>query len=459
MANTGKLDFLFNPRSIAVVGATDSKGKLSSVIMASLDNAGFKGKIYPVNPKYDIVGGRRCFPDIKAIEEDVDLAVVAVSSATAVEVIRGAAGLVKGAIVIGGGFSETGFNGALLEAELKEISAKSGIRIVGPNCMGIYDTVSSVDTFFIPRERAKRPGPGRVSVLSQSGSFALIAMEEFALEGIGVARVVSYGNKADVDEADCLDFLAEDSSTGAVLLYIEGISDGRKFVESATECAKKKPVIALKAGRYSAGGGAARSHTGAMAGRYELYKAAFKKAGVIEISGYEEFIDAGRVFSRFGKAHGKRVVIITDGGGIGVSMADECAARGLIVAQLSDEKVERLKKTFPGYFTVSNPLDLTGSATDEWYGDALRETLEGDDFDIAIVAALWGPPALTNALPAVLAETAKKSGKPVIICSPGGEYAKTRKRLFEESGLPVFSTPEGAVRAAAALSKVPRTAK
>ncbi|MFZ3073185.1 MAG: CoA-binding protein [Thermodesulfobacteriota bacterium] len=453
MAPEGKLDFLFNPRSIAVVGATDSKGKLASIIMESLGNAGFKGKIYPVNPKHSEVRGMPCFPDIKAIGEAVDLAVIAVSSSTAVEVIRGAAGFLKGAIVIGGGFSETGFNGAALEAELKEISNKSGVRIIGPNCMGIFDTISGVDTFFIPRERAKRPGLGRVSVLSQSGSFALIAMEEFASEGIGVARVVSYGNKADVDEADCLDFLAEDSSTGAALLYIEGISDGRKFVESAARCAKKKPVIALKAGRYGAGGGAARSHTGAMAGRYELYRAAFKKAGVIEISGYEEFIDAGRVFSRFPGAGGKRVAIITDGGGIGVSMADECAAHGLIVAQLSDEKVEKLKKTFPSYFTVSNPFDLTGSATDESYGDALTETLGGDDFDIAIVAALWGPPALTDALPARLAEIAKNSGKPVIICSPGGEYAKAKKRLFEEFGLPVFSTPEGAVRAAAALSK------
>jgi len=465
------LAFFFNPKSVAIVGASSAPGKLSGIILESLKISGFAGSVYPVNPKYKTVAGFKCYKSLADIKKEVDVAVFALPAGAVPDALTEAAGRVKGAIVIGGGFGEAGMDGAALEGRLKDIAKKGGIRVIGPNCMGIYDTASKLDTFFIPNGRIKRPLPGGISIVSQSGSFAVTAMDELAAEKIGVARVISYGNRADVNEADCLEFLADDEHTKAVVLYIESVEDGRRFVEAASRCASKKPVMALKAGRDTAGSRAAASHTGAIAGRYEIYRAAFKKAGVIELSGYEEFICACRVFGgitpfgglsplRGGMAArditppaGNRVMIITDGGGMGVGIADECLAAGLNPAPLSAEIVDMLKGSFPPYFTISNPMDLTGSATNASYAEALAKTMNGDEFDMVIVAALWGPPGLTDGLVKMLSEKAREINKPVIVCSPGGEFARKKSGLFRKAGLPVFSTPESAVRAAALLSR------
>ncbi|MEE9613762.1 MAG: CoA-binding protein [Thermodesulfobacteriota bacterium] len=453
MGKQRELDFLFNPGSIAVVGASDTPGKLSAIVMESLGGSGFTGGVYPVNPKYETVRGLKCYPSIKDIGAPIDLAVVAVPAAAVSGVFKEAEGKLRGAVVVSGGFGETDDRGKALEDELRDVIKKTGIRVVGPNCMGIYDAVSGVDTFFIPVERIKRPGRGSIAVLSQSGSFALTAMDELAAEGVGVSRVLSYGNMVDVSETDCLDFLARDDATETVVLYIESIKDGRRFVESAKNCARRKTVMALKVGRGEVGRAAARSHTGAMAGRDELYSAAFKKAGVVELSGYEEFMDGCKAVGMQSAAKGRRVAVITDAGGIGVNVADACVSAGLEVSALPDGKKERLKAVLPSYFTVGNPLDLTGSATDEWFAEAVGVALDGDDYDLAIVAPLWGPPGLTDRLPELLAERIAMAGKPAIICSPGGKYSQERKGLFTERGLPVFASPESAVRAAAILAR------
>ncbi len=453
MAESKGLDLFFNPRSIAIVGASEKPGKLSGKILQSLRSSGFKGKIYPVNPRYRSVGGEKCFQTVSDIKEGVDLAVFAVPAPSTVEALKQVGGKTHAAIIVSGGFSEVGEEGKALEKEIKEISKTAGIRVIGPNCMGIYDNFSKLDTFFITGERIKRPGEGTLSIISQSGSFALTAMDELAAEGVGVARVISYGNKADVNESDCLEFLAEDDRTKAVAVYIESVEEGRRFVEAASKCSAKKPVMAVKVGKMGAGVKAAHSHTGAIAGRYEVYKAAFRKARIIELEGYEDFIGACKVFGMQKSARGNRVIIITDGGGIGVGLADACAKMCLDVAPLNEDVREDLQALFPKYFAVSNPLDLTGSATDEMYSEALEKTMEGDSYDIAIVAAMWGPPALTDDLAELLADKTSVIKKPVIICSPGGEYTRKRIGLFQKAGLPVFQTPESAARAAAALSR------
>ncbi len=454
MAQRGKNDlgFLFNPESIAVVGASPVPGKLSHIILESLDAAGFRGSVYPVNPKYDSVGGLKCYPSIEAIDGIVDLAVIAVPAEAVPAVIRGAKGRLRGAVVVSGGFGEKDEKGRRLEEELINSAQTAGIRIIGPNCMGIFDAVTGVDTFFIPRDRVKRPKRGTISILSQSGSFALTAIDLLSEEGIGAARVVSYGNRVDVDESDCLEFLAYDDSTHAVALYIESVKDGRRFVEAASLCSSKKPVIAVKVGKSGAGVSAARSHTGALAGRYELYRAAFKKAGIKELLGFEDFMDGCRALGVYRPVQGNRVIIITDGGGVGVNIADACSSLGLHVAPLPEALRDEILKKFPPYFIVGNPLDLTGSVTDEWVATALKRTLGDDGFDAAIVAALWGPPGLTDRLPGLIADCAKLVRKPLIVCSPGGEFSKSKRRLFIEKGLPVFDTPESAARAAAILA-------
>ncbi|HBG46993.1 MAG TPA: CoA-binding protein [Deltaproteobacteria bacterium] len=453
MANGANISFFFSPGSVAVVGASDEPGKISNIIISSLLRSGFAGRIYPVNPKHSSVHGMKCLPALEDADEVIDVAVFAIPAGAVPAALRGAEGKIRGAIIVSGGFSETGEDGKALEREVSEAARALRIRVIGPNCMGIFDTVSRVDTFFIPEDRVKRPPPGGLSILSQSGSFAATAMDELAADGIGVARVVSYGNKSDVNESDCLDFLAGDPATKAVAVYVESIDDGRRFVEAASRCSSIKPVMAVKVGKAGAGATAARSHTGAIAGRYEIYRAAFRKAGVIELNGYEEFLAACKAFGLQGRAKGNRVIIITDGGGVGVGIADACQAIGLDAAPLPEELRAELKAVFPPYFSISNPLDLTGSATDESYALALSRTMAGEHYDIAIVAALWGPPALTEALPGMLAQKPGFTEKPIIVCSPGGEYARKRFSLFREAGLPVFSTPEEAVRAAAVLAR------
>ncbi|MBI5642700.1 MAG: CoA-binding protein [Deltaproteobacteria bacterium] len=449
-----RLDAFFSPGSVAVVGASAEPGKLSNIILESLKKTGFPGEVYPVNPKYSSIGELPCYPSISDIGSNkVDLAVFALPAEKTIDVLRQSAGLIKGAIIIGGGFGETSEEGKVLERKIKEFVKETGIRVIGPNCMGIYDTVSRLDTFFIPGDRIERPVKGGLSILSQSGSFAITAMDELAAEGVGVARVISYGNKADVGETDCLEFLVDDEETTAVAIYIESIEDGRRFVEAAARCAAKKPVMAVKVGKAGAGINAARSHTGAIAGRYEIYRAAFRKAGVIELDGYEDFIAACKAFGTRKEALGNRVMIITDGGGMGVGIADACSASGLEVPPLSEGLIEKLAGVFPPYFAISNPIDLTGSATDGMYAEALERTLSEDVYDMAIVAALWGPPALSDGLPALLADRAEFIKKPVLICSPGGRYSRAKAELFRRSGFPVFPTPEAAVRAASVLAR------
>ncbi|MBI5492697.1 MAG: acetate--CoA ligase family protein [Deltaproteobacteria bacterium] len=442
----------FDPRSVAVVGASDKPGKISNIIVRSL-KAAFPGPIYPVNPKYTSVEGLKCYPSVQDIDGKVDLAIYALPAGATPDAIRSSSGKVGGAILVSGGFAEAGESGRALEKELKETARHEGIRIIGPNCMGIYDNVSRLDTFFISTERIRRPAPGGVSIISQSGSFAITAMDELASEGVGVARVISYGNRMDVNESDCLEFLADDPATTAVALYIESVEDGRRFVEAAKRCSSKKPVMAVKVGKYGAGARAALSHTGAMAGRLEVYRAAFKKAGVVELAGYEDFLAGCKVFGKDLRPEGNRVMIITDGGGMGVEIADACLAMGLEVPPLTEDVKEAIAPLFPQYFAIGNPIDLTGSATDDMFAQALEKAMSSDGFDIAIVAALWGPPALTDDLPELLSEKAVFTGKPVIICSPGGEYTRQRLGLFRKFGFPVFTTPEGAVRGAAALAR------
>lgn len=444
------MSFFFKPRSIAVIGASPIPAKLSYVILENLKKAGFPGAIYPVNPKYSSINSLRCYKSITETNDNIDIAVIALPAPLVIEALKDAGKKVRGAIIISSGFKEMGDDGKRLEEGVKEVAEKNGIRIMGPNCMGIYDNISRIDTFFISADRIRRPGRGGISIISQSGSFAGTIMDELAYEGIGVARVISYGNRVDVGETDCLEFLTDDDATKVVALYIESIDDGRRFVDAASRCTRKKPVIAVKVGRRDAGVYAARSHTGAMTGKYEIYRAAFKKAGVIEIDGYEGLKDACKVLNTYNFSRGKKVLIITDGGGIGVRISDACDNSGLEVAELSEEIKKRLASKLPPFCSVGNPIDLTGSVTDEYYITALEEGLK-NGFDIAIVTVLWGPPQLTERLVDKLKEFITKQNIPIIICSPGGKFTKRINSLFEGKGMPVFSTPESAVRAAAIL--------
>jgi acyl-CoA synthetase (NDP forming) len=277
-------------------------------------------------------------------------------------------------------------------------------------------------------------------------------MDTLSAEGLGVARIVNYGNRVDVGESDCLEYLAGDEATRVVGVYMESVDDGRRFIEASKRCVREKPVFAIKIGRHEGGVSAAKSHTGAIAGRYEIYKAAFKKAGITEVKSYSEFLDACKVLSKEQTIGGRRILIITDGGGMGASVADACGDMGLEISKPSQKIKDVLRSRLPPFSAVENPIDLTGSVKDDDYVMVLKEAM--DEYDAAIVMVLWGPPALTDGLITMLKDVAFELKKPVIICSPGGEHTRKKNKMFEEVGLPVFSSPEEAARAAAVLSRV-----
>jgi len=417
------IDFFFKPESIALIGASPNPGKLSHTILKSLRKMNFEGKIYPVNPGYREIEGLKCYSTPGEIGDRIDIAIFAVPAKAVLEILKGNVENIKGAIIVSSGFREMGPDGKKTEDDLRALLKEKGIRAMGPNCLGIYDTVSNTDTFFIEREKIGRPVKGGVSVLTQSGSFAAMIMDELAYEGAGVARVVSYGNKVDVDESDCLEFLARDEATKAVALYIESVTDGRRFLETASRCVKKKPVVALKVGKREPGARAASSHTGAISGMYEAYEAAFRKTGIIEVASYEELKDACKVLNRYSPVQGKRVLIITDGGGVGISIADACEEAGLRVPELSEIAVKILKEKLPAFASVRNPVDLTGSVRDEHYVAAMQET-PAEEYDLAIVSLLWGPPLLTEGVAEKIRSFADSCGKPIIISSPGGKFSR-----------------------------------
>ncbi len=447
------ISFFFNPGSIAVIGASPLSGKLSRVILNNLKDIGFPGKIYPVNPKYQTIESVRCYKSVADIEDDVDIAIICLPASLVLgameDVVKKG---VRGAIIVSSGFKEIGGEGMIIEERIGRMADETGIRVMGPNCLGIFDNISKLDTFFILRERIKRPSAGGISILSQSGSFAGTIMDTLAAEGIGVSKIVNYGNRVDVGESDLLEYLAGDRSTTVVGLYMESVDNGRRFIEAAKRCVKEKPVFAIKVGRQEAGASAARSHTGAIAGRYEIYSAAFKKAGIVEIRGYSEFLDACRVLSKEKSVNGKRVLIVTNGGGMGASIADACVDMGLEVSEPPKKIKDALLSRLPPFCAVANPIDLTGSVTDEDYIMALKEGMV--EYDCAIVMLLWGPPGITDKLIHKMKDASAELKKPVIICSPGGEYTRKRNTMFEEIGIPVFSSPEEAARAAAVLTKV-----
>jgi acetyl-CoA synthetase (ADP-forming) len=444
------ISFFFSPKSIAVVGASPTTGKPSHVILENLKKIGYPGATYLVNPKYASIDGSKCYRSLNEIQDDIDVALFVLPAPTVIEIMERTEN-VKGAIIVSAGFKETGYAGTKLEEELKEIGERKGIRIIGPNCLGIYDAVSRIDTFFTPEERVRRPKRGGLSVLTQSGSFAELIMDEMASKNIGVARIVSYGNRVDVGETDCLNFLMDDEATKVVVIYMESVDDGRRFVEVASRCTKKKPVVVVKVGKREAGVHAARSHTGAISGRYEIYKAAFKKAGIVEVDGFEGLKDACKVLNTYELVDGRKVLIVTDGGGVGVSMADACENLGLEVRELTEETRKLLSSKLLGFSATGNPIDLTGSVTDEDYVVALEEGLR-DVFDIVIVTVLWGAPEITEKLVDKLKEVRDSCNKPILICSPSCDLTRRMAKRFEKNGMPVFFTPESAARAAAVLA-------
>ncbi len=445
-AKKNKMNDFFYPRSIAVIGAAREEDKVGHSVLKNLLDANFQGELVPVNPNADEILGLKTFHTAK----QVDLAVIVVPAKIVPAVLEESARVgVKASIIISAGFRESGAQGAKLEAQIREISKKYGIRVVGPNCLGIMSTGANLNASFA----SEYPVKGGISLISQSGAICTSFLDWAANESLGFDKLVSVGNKVDVAEAELLDYIARDPSTRVVALYVEGIDNGREFMQVSKEVSKLKPVIALKAGRTGMGAKAASSHTGALAGSDATYDAAFKQSGILRVNSIDEFFDAAKAFSRCPIPKIPGVAIITNAGGPGVLASDASAECGVPLANFTKETIEALRNALPQESNIYNPIDILGDAKPRRYVATLEIILA--DQNVGAVILLLTPQAMTE--PEETANLINRlslhTSKPIITSFIGGkELRKAREKLIHGRAAN-FDSPETAVRAARNLIK------
>lgn len=454
--NNTNLDSLFKPKSIALIGAAHTEEKLGGVILKNLLK--FKGAVYPVNPKYSELMGLKAYPSVHDIPEPVDLAIIMRPAAEVPQILRELAGKTKSVIIASSGFAEIGENE--IQNEVIKAGKEIGARILGPNCMGIYNPSHRLDTFFLPDERLKRPKKGNVAVVSQSGAILSCLLGALETSNTGVSKAIGYGNAIDINEADIYEYLAKDKSTRVVISYIEALGDGRKFIEKAKVLSEKKPLLILKAGKGVSGQAAAFSHTGRLAGEYEVFHSILRQFGIREVEDFDVLIDATKALAFQGQAArekkegeiGNRVLIITNGGGSGVLAADECMRQGLEVTKLRVDKGDKLKKIFPHFYGINNPIDLTAQVRNEDYVAALNELK--DDYDGFLVIALSNVLGITERLPEMIKACRANINKPIVFHIAQSGISKKLTALLEKAKIPVYPSPEKAARALTALLSV-----
>ena len=442
----------FYPRTVALIGATDKPDKPGTAILENL--AHFKGAVYPVNPKHGSLLGHRCYASLMTIPDEIDLAIIALPSALveqALEAVHEKA--IRRAILISSGFAEAGAEGLRMQERIAGKAKAYGIRVIGPNALGVYNTENGLDSFFVSRKRVSRPMPGRLSIISQSGAITVILMEALARDNMGIAKAVNYGNRLDVDDTDALDYLADDPETGAVAMYIESVADGRKFLQAAKAFTAKKPLVIWKAGKHELGAAAVSSHTATLAGIYGLYQAAFRQAGAVEAFGFDHMIDASKAVALMDyPCVGKRLLVVTNGGGMAVAASDQAQQEGFTMPRIPEEVRQKLDQAFPPFFVKNNPIDLTGSGRNEDYAVALKEALP--HYDAAVVIVLMGSTTVTEEATAIIARACHEAKKPVTCCILQGlGYTQEAMHALLQLGIPVYPSPERAVRALAALRK------
>lgn len=453
----GGVEAFFKAGSVAIIGASSTPGKIGYEVVRSLVEGGYKGFIYPINPRAEEVLGLKCYRSILEVPGSVDLAVFTLPPSLIPRVMD-ECGLkkVKGVIIISGGFKELGPEGERLEGEVVEKARRYGMRVIGPNCIGVFDGRTRLQTFFQSHDRMLRPPAGDIAFLTQSGTFGTVILEWAAEDGLGVSKFVSYGNRCDVDEAELIKYFEADPETKVIAIYMEGLGDGRRFLQASKEVCRKKPIIVLKAGRTEEGSQASKSHTGWMAGNKQVYEAAFKQGGVIAASNLEELFDMAKALTLQPAPKGDRVAMVSNGAGPMVMAVDSLKEKGLKLAELSGEVKEEMRKLFPPFYNVNNPIDLTGSASSKDYDIALRNLVKDLGVDIIIPFFVFQDTPLDEGIIEVMfkaSQEGRKLSKPILCCAAGGPYTRRMSRRLEEMKIPVYPTPERVVAAAYALKK------
>jgi acetyltransferase len=439
----------FEAESVALIGASERQGSLGTVVMENLTRSAFAGPIYPVNLRHSKVAGRPAFASVRDIGDPVDLAIVVTPAQTVPQVFEdcGAVGI-PAAVVLSAGFRESGAEGRALEEEVLSVARRYGIRFIGPNCLGVMRPDIRLNATF----SSGMALPGRIALVSQSGAMCTAMLDWAEPRNVGFSCVISSGIAADVDFGEILDYLVLDPATRAIMLYIEGIHDARRFMSALRAASRAKPVIVMKGGRYREGSRAAISHTGALVGSDDVFDAALSRAGAVRVNDYSHFFAVAETLHTGLRTNGPRLAIVTNGGGPGVIAADSLADHHLPLATLSEETVAELDRALPRVWSGGNPVDVLGDASAERYATAVRACL--DDAEADSVLAIFVPVGLTEPLDVARAvtETAHDCRKPLLTCWMGDVSMRSSRTHLREAGIPTFATPEAAIEAFAAAA-------
>jgi acetyl coenzyme A synthetase (ADP forming)-like protein len=439
-----QLRSILEPRSVAVIGASSKSGKIGHEILKNIVEGGYAGPIYPVNPHEEFILALKSFKSIMDVPDDVDACIITVPPHLVAQVLDECGKKkVGGAVIISAGFSEIGnFD---LERLIVEIASKNELRIVGPNCAGIINTQNKL---YATME--SRIGPGNIAFMTQSGALGGAALAWARQERIGISKFISYGNRCDIDEADILEYLVEDDQTKVIAAYIEGLRNGRRFLDSAKDASKKKPVVAIKSGTSCEGSRAALSHTGSLSGSDRVYDGAFLQTGIIRAEEIDDLFDMSKALSCQPASRGKRIAILTKSGGPSVMMTDALVKLNLEVPEPSTQMKDAL--TFlPEICSRKNPIDLTAEATPEQYGKVLETIAESNEYDIAI--SMFVPPAFVKSEETgrAVAEVASDMSKPIVACWMSGDLVTEAVQILEGRHVPNFPTPRRTAKAVWAL--------
>jgi acetyl coenzyme A synthetase (ADP forming)-like protein len=444
------LDMFFNPQAVAVIGASRTPGKLGHGVLHNIIQHGYKGAVYPINPKADEILGLECYPSVLDVPGPIDLAIILIPSKYVAGALVECGGKgIKGAIVISAGFREVGHEGWQREREIVDIARRHGMRLIGPNCLGVIDTIASLNASFA----VGMPHQGTIAFMSQSGALCTSVLDMALADRVGFSRFVSLGNKADTNEISFIEAWQDDPHTRVIMAYLEGIEDGAQFMRIASEVSREKPIITIKSGTTQAGSRAVSSHTGTLAGSERAYEAAFRQSGIIRARSVQELFDYSIAFARQPLLQNDRISIITNAGGPGIMATDACERAGLHLASLEAETMNALRQALPAAASVLNPVDVLGDALADRYGLALEAVI--NDPNVGGILVILTPQVMTQVeeTARVVGEVSKRGNRPVLGCFMGRETVEPGVQVLNRYAVPNYPVPERAVAALAAMIK------
>ncbi len=457
MANpdSSYMDLFFNAKSVALIGASPEPGKIGNSVMESLVKHDYKGKVYPVNAKgYSEIMGVKAYKNLLDIKDPVDVVIVTVDLKFVPDLLAECGKKnIHNMVIISGGGKELGGERAAIEKRIQDLSRELNVRIIGPNCIGIFNGENRLDCAFQGHLRMLRPKQGNVAFLSQSGTVGIAFME--TSDAFGLSKMISYGNRSDVDEADMIHYLAQDPNTNVIGLYVEGLGDGRKFMNAAKNVIKEyqKPIVVFKNGRSTKGAKQAASHTGSLGGSFAVISGAFEQTGIISVDSYEELTSALKALTWQPVPKGNKIAMVTNGAGPIIAAIDNFERLNLELAQLSDQTMKSFKEHYPATYVIGNPCDVTGSASADDYRFAIQSFLDDPNVDIIMPWFVFQDDPLEEKIVDILADFQKQKKKPIIVGAMGGPFTEKISKKIEAFNIPVYQSVITWITAAGSLAK------